>query len=154
MMEVLLYLYEHYLCREITVAGDAITKELVLAGFKQQEILRAYRWLDTLYAELEKYQALPQEFQQLTRILTPEEIYTLGDECYRFLLKLHCAGLLSTQARELLIDRAVALSSQQLSLKQFKWIALLVLCLVADSHVSIEALENFILNEDTKQTLH
>ena len=58
---------------------------------------------------------------------TPEEERKLNTECRGFLHYLEQAGILDCTARELIIDRVLALESDDLDIGQVKWIILMVL---------------------------
>ena len=61
------------------------------------------------------------------RIYIDQELDKLDVECRGFLLFLEQSGILDSETRELVIDRVMALESDDIGLHQLKWIILMVL---------------------------
>lgn len=128
-LDVLMYLFEHYLDEESDMESDqeALKLELIQAGFPETEISKAFDWLEGLASEQHE---LPQEGRKgnpTTRIFTQEESERLGLECRGFLYFLEQVNVLDTTTRELVIDRVMALETDELDLEQLKWVVLMVL---------------------------
>ena len=128
-LDVLMYLFEHYLedDNEFESNQDVLHQELAAAGFPQVEIDKAFAWLDGLaiseipIARRNSMGPLP------TRVYTDEEAERLGLPCRSFLLFLEHVGILDMTTRERIIDRVMALESEEVELDQFKWVVLMVL---------------------------
>lgn len=125
-LDVLMYLFENYQAGEFSDADkqETLRDELVAAGFPEEEVGNAFNWLDGL-AESRQ---LPLIFGPgaSMRIYAREELARLPAECRGFLLYLEQLGILNLHARELVIDRLMALN-EDIDLERVKWVCLLVL---------------------------
>jgi len=153
-IDVLIYLYEHYMDGEPAVPSDQIIleEELVQAGFPKGEIKKAFDWLDELawrQGSLE-YRKAP---NQSIRVYTGEEQDRLDVEIQGLLLYLEQNGILDPFSRELVIERAMALETHELSVDDVKWIVLLVLMNQPDQEDALELMEEFVYHGDSG-TLH
>lgn len=128
-LDVLMYLFENYMNDEIEIDADeeSLRSELIDAGFHQSEISKAFAWLEGL-AELQG-KALPAAGMSTPslRVYTPEECEKLDLGCRGFLLYLEQVGVLDHSTRELVIDRVMALETDEIDLEQLKWVILMVL---------------------------
>ncbi len=130
-LDVLMYLFEHYLDEEdIDVESDreSLRHDLVEAGFPDEEIDRAFAWLEGLAVGAEQPQgeavrAAPSSI----RVYASQELERLDRDCRGFLLFLEQVGVLDNTTRELVIDRVMALESFDIDLEQLKWVVLMVL---------------------------
>ena len=127
-LEVLLYLFEHYSDEEFQLADNqsALTDELTQVGFGNAEIAKAFAWLESLLEQLEESaHDLPNKKLPI-RHFTHQEMQKLDTECRGFLLSVEQAGILDAASRELVIDRIMALEDD-IILEEVKWITLMVL---------------------------
>ncbi len=127
-IDVLIYLYENYLDNPEDAAPDHILlqEELMQAGFPNPEIQKAFQWLD----ELTEQQIVQREQARAThsfRVYTEDEQRRLDSDAQGLLLFLEQNGILDARSRELVLDRAMALDTDALSVEDLKWIVLLVL---------------------------
>ncbi len=128
MFDVLMYLFEHYYLDEETDLSpdrESLHTELVEAGFPSRDINQAFTWLEGLSAEENQIQA-PQTENAL-RIYSEIECERLDTESRGFLLFLEQMGILQPDARERVIDRVMALETDEFDLGQLKWVILMVL---------------------------
>lgn len=127
-LDVLLYLFQNYMSDEEDGSSDreSIETELLEAGFPSAEINQAFEWLDGLAARQETPVMLLNE-ERSFRIFTSQELARLDAQGRGFLLFLEQAGVLSSETRELVIDRVMALETEEIDLTQLKWIILMVL---------------------------
>ena len=131
-LDVLLYLFEHYFTNDAIDPGDDLTApdgplmgELVEAGFSAAEVRKAFDWLDTL-ARL-RPEPGPTRTNGPTRVFHGAELDKLDVESRGFLLFLEQHGILDADQRELVLDRAMALDQEALELDDLKWVVLMVL---------------------------
>ena len=126
-VDILIYLYENYMDGSQEAPNDQgeIQEELLQAGFPENEIERAFQWMDELVLHQSEQQLThrPQSF----RIYTDEESGRLDSECRGYLMFLEQNGILDHAGRELVIDRAIALENLHIGVEELKWVALLVL---------------------------
>jgi len=130
LIDVLIYIYENYMDSEESSSMDQITleEELLQAGFQQGEVTKAFDWLD----ELAWRQGSLVEFGRKVpnhsiRIFSDREQQKIDLEIQGLLLNLEHSGILDPMSRELVIERCMAIESEELSNDDVKWVVLLVL---------------------------
>ncbi|MDH5821938.1 DUF494 family protein [Luteimonas sp. RD2P54] len=126
-LDVLLYLFEHYFTDEADLLRDrdSLQTGLLQAGFSPAEISKAFDWLDGL-AEQRPGPAAPRTDGPI-RVYAGPELDKLDNEGRGFLLFLEQHGVLDADQRELVLDRAMALDQEELDLDDLKWVVLMVL---------------------------
>ena len=131
-LDVLLYLFEHYFTNDAIASSDDFTDrdgplmgELTDAGFSTAEVRKAFDWLDALARQ----RPAPGESRSNgpTRVFHATELDKLDTESRGFLLFLEQHGVLNPDQRELVLDRAMALDQDELDLDDLKWVVLMVL---------------------------
>lgn len=130
MFDVLVYLYETYYRPEACPDSEALVKKLSAVGFEEEEISKALGWLTDLAEATNEYSGrFPQQtaFSFGMRIYAPQEFDVLGTEAVGFLQFLESAKMISPIQREIVIERALAVSDSQVSLDKLKVIVLMVL---------------------------
>jgi Smg protein len=128
-IDILIYLFEHYIDDEIEldVDRDRLKSELREAGFESGQVAKAFDWLQELAVNRASADDLPSAAHTSSRIYTAEEQRKLDVECRGFMYFLEQAGVLDPLSRELVIDRVLALESDEIDIGQLKWIILMVL---------------------------
>lgn len=129
MLDILMYLLENYICGDIDDGADeaSLRVELQRAGFPDQEINKAFSWLDGLASMRDTATTLTAVTRPSLRIYTAEECKRLDSECRGFLLLLEQLGVLDLASREMVIDRVMALDTEETDLTDLKWVILLIL---------------------------
>ncbi|MGE5651197.1 DUF494 family protein [Noviherbaspirillum sp. UKPF54] len=130
MFDVLVYLYETYYRPEACPDSEALVKKLSAVGFEEEEISKALGWLTDLAEATNEYSdRFPQQtaFSDGIRIYAQQEADVLGTDGVGFLQFLEAAKVISPIQREIVIERALAISETQVSLDKLKVIVLLVL---------------------------
>ncbi len=127
MLDVLMYLFENYVHDQVDrpTAPAQLQEELLRAGFTEQQIDRAFNWLEGLSGLKGEVQSSP--VQRPFRIYTSTETEMIDIEGQGLLLYLEQAGILNGEAREAVIDRVMALQGEDFDLEQLKWVVLMVL---------------------------
>ncbi len=127
-LDVLMYLFENYFYDEPDDEPDreSMEENLHLAGFSNGEIDKAFAWLDGL-AEQRYQPEFAVRTEQPVRVFIESEIDKLDMECRDFIYYLSNVGILDPQRRELVIDRLMALESDEITLEDVKWVVLMVL---------------------------
>ena len=140
--DVLIYLFENYLDDDIDLIPDSegIKTELLQVGFEQAEVNRAFDWLETLTEQNNIKPSISSAF----RIFCQQEEIKLDIECRNFLLFLEHSGILTATTREIVIDRALAIENEKLTLDELKWTVLLVLLSQSDDDVAFSRMEDII----------
>ena len=128
MFDVLMYLFEnYYMDEELEMSPDreSLHSELVEAGFPASEISQAFEWLEGLAEQ--QHQIQPPQTENSIRIFSDRECERLDTESRGFLLFLEQMGILQPDARERVIERAMALETEDFDISQLKWVVLMVL---------------------------
>lgn len=146
--EVLMYLFENYMDEEAGLHNDpeSLKVELQEAGFMHTEINKAFEWLESL-ADLKDQQGHSRAKTSSLRIYTAREQEKLNTESRGFLLFLEQVGVLDQVTRETVIDRAMALHSDDFDLDQLKWVVLMVLFNQPGHEEALSWMENMVLDE-------
>ena len=132
MLEVLIYLFENYVINgdSFEPGQDELAKELIGAGFPNEEVDKAFVWLDGLLNSCESNdnkQSWQSEATTPIRFYHRDETLRLKSEGQSLLSRLVSAGLLDQYSRETVIERVMALESAVVTLDHIKWVVLMVL---------------------------
>jgi len=127
-LDVLMYLFENYFYDEPEDELDRASMEENLheAGFSNGEIGKAFNWLDGL-AEQRFQPEFKMRTDQPIRIFVDSETNRIDTACLDFIMYLSNVDILDAQRRELVIDRLLALESDEITLEDVKWVVLMVL---------------------------
>jgi Smg protein len=131
MLEVLMYLFENYMIEgsEFEPDHEVLSVELSQAGFGDNEINKAFDWLEDLSVLCEEADNPPSGGSELgVRYFSPEEETRFTKEEQGLLLSLQQNGILDAQTRELIIDRIMALETDEIDLDHLKWVIMMILC--------------------------
>jgi len=152
-MDILMYLFETYIHSdvELMVDQDELEDELLRAGFHQEEIYKALDWLEDLAAlqQTDQRSAIAKGASTSTRIYTTEEMHRLDVKNRGFLLFLEQVNVLTTETREMVIDRVMGLETQELQLDDLKWIILMVLFNVPGNENAYTLMEELLYTAET-----
>jgi Smg protein len=127
MFDVLMYLFEHYYMddeTELSPDRESLHTELMEAGFPSSDINQAFEWLEGLAVQ---NQTQAPQTENALRVYSAIESERLDAESRGFLLFLEQMGILTPESRERVIDRAMALETDDFDLSQLKWVVLMVL---------------------------
>jgi Smg protein len=127
MFDILVYLFENYYQSDLYPDEDALARKLTAAGFEHDDISDALTWLQGLSAT--DASTLPASLAESTafRGYAQAETTKLGVEGRGFLAFLEGAKVLTPLLREIIIERAMALSEDSVSIEKLKVIVLMVL---------------------------
>ncbi len=140
LIDVLIFIYENYMDADNQPQDQILLEEeLAKAGFSTEEIHKAFDWLDEL------------AWRQGS--LTDQEQQRLDLETRGMLLYLEQIGILDAASRELVIERAMALDTEDLTADDVKWIVLLVLLNQPGQESAFALMEEMIYNGD-QELLH
>ena len=145
--EVLIYLFENYMYEEEDLEHDrdSLQQELYEAGFQLHEIGKAFDWLEGLGATDESM--LRPHGSKTFRIFSEDEVAKLDTASRGFLLFLEQMGVLDHATREMVIERVMALESEEVDLDQLKWVVLMVLFNLPGQEASVAWMEDLVLDE-------
>ena len=130
MFDVLVYLYETYYRPDACPDSAALAKKLSAVGFEEDEISKALGWLTDLAETTQQLSVqYPQQtaFSFGTRIYVSQELDALGTAALGFIQFLESAKVINPIQREIIVERALAVSDTHISLDKLKVIVLMVL---------------------------
>lgn len=144
--DVLMYLFENYVDDDNQLSHDqeSLRVELVEAGFPNGEVDKAFTWLEGL---AEQRGVHHHQGTASIRIYASQECEKIDVECQGFLLFLEQLGVLDVAGREVVIDRVMALETDEFGLEQLKWVVLMVLFNQPGQEAAFEWMENLVYNE-------
>lgn len=150
-IDVLLYLFENYIDTEESQKPDKDTIELELerVGFQELEINKALDWLENMTVVAER----PLKRDASIRLYNDNELERLDVECRGYLLFLEQVGVLDVETREVVIERVLALESEEIDLDQLKWVVLMVLFYQPGREVAFAWMEDLVF-EDVEAVIH
>ncbi|EDP57721.1 DUF494 family protein [Vibrio sp. AND4] len=153
MMDILMYLFETYIHSdaELQVEQDELEEELQRAGFHQEDIYKALVWLEELAAlqQSDEHSAISTCIASAsTRIYTAPEMQRLDIESRGFLLFLEQVNVLTTETREMVIDRVMGLETDEFELEDLKWIILMVLFNVPGNENAYTLMEELLYTKE------
>ena len=153
-VDILIYLYENYMDGEHAPPSDQndLRDELAQAGFTNIEIDKAFDWLDELADQALSPQGDTHKAHSL-RIFTEQEMARLDVDSRGLLLFLEQNDILTQTARELVIERSLALDTPIITEEELKWIILLVLMNQPGQEAAFARMEDMVYNE-APQYLH
>jgi Smg protein len=129
-LDVLMYLFENYMDEdpEFNPDQETLTVELRQAGFPRAEITKALAWLEGLSGlRAEGAPRAAAARHQSLRHYAPQEMKKVDREARGFLQFLEHSGVLDAVTREMVIDRVMALETDEIGIEQLKWVILMVL---------------------------
>ena len=152
-LDILIYLFENYLDVEDEPQPnrDTLREELEMAGFAESGIDRALEWLEGLSADSVRGADHPQN--RSFRIFNGHEQTRLTLEVRGYILHLENVGILSGQQRELVLDRLLALDSEEIDTEQVKWVVLMVLFSQPGQEQAYQRMEDLVF-EGQSDSLH
>lgn len=139
MVEVLAFLFENFLHRQIDIQAhfDQIARELPQVGFDVEEVDGAMDWLDeTLRSE--RFDTPLLKESRSPRLFTALEIAKIDNEARGMIYFLSNNCLITPSIRELLIDRAMALRINTVTKTELRWVLLFVMM---NTHARQDVLE-------------
>jgi Smg protein len=145
-LDVLLYLFEHYFYDEPDAVRDrdSLQKTLIQAGFAPADIHRAFDWLDGIARE-----PLPAGAAsgRALRVFVEPEMERLDAAARGLLISLESRGVLDAEQRELVLERALALEQDELDADDLKWVVLMVLFHRPGAEAACAWIENQMFDE-------
>lgn len=146
MFDVLVYLYENYWRPDACPDPVRLARKLTAVGFESDEIEEALSWLDGLASVAEAYVGTQAEHSM--RVYSAQEQDHLGQRSIGFISFLESAGVLPPPMREMIIDRATAISGEAIDLEDLKIIILMVFWSLGEEPDALILDELFVEEED------
>jgi Smg protein len=157
-LDILIYLFEHYMLENPDKEPDeeSIMIELIQAGFNHMTIDSAFDWLENLAIMCDEHDAdaSTEISENSMRHYHGNEIEKLSLETRSLLLSMEQCGVLSPIAREMVIDRLMALDIDDIELHHVKWVILMVLTNCTGSHPGATDWTEALLLDDFQSPAH
>ena len=155
LFDVLMYLFDNCVEEDEGLGSDQeiLKAKLADAGFTDSQIDKALDWLEglTLRNENSSVNKIPD--QGVNRIFNEQEMSRLDTECRGLITFLEQVNVLDANDREMVIERTMALESEEIDLHQLKWVILMVLLNRPDRDSSLSWSDD-IVNDQIEIRLH
>ena len=153
-LDVLMYLFETYTDADSEPEADrnALRAELERAGFGSGEISKALDWLDGL-ASRDEDPEWESPTERASRVFSNFETSRLDAAARGYIMYLEQIGILSAAQRELVIDRVMALETEEIEVEQIKWVVLMVLFSQPGQEIAYARMEDLVF-EETSDLMH
>ena len=155
-LDILIYLFENYIDAEFDAAPepnrDTLKAELEQAGFADRQIEQALSWLDSLANS--QGRAKPAPTARSIRVFDVSECDRLDLACRGYILQLENLGILSPVQREWVIDRLLALVTEDIDIEKVKWVVLMVLFSQPDEATAYAQMEDLVFEEQAEHAVH
>jgi Smg protein len=142
-LDILIYVFDRYMLDQAPEVPQRahLARDLERAGFARAKVERALDWLTDLAFEQLRTPAEPAPERGL-RVFADSELARLSTECRDVLLRLERARVLSSAQREIVIERMLALDTDEPDTEQLKWVVLMVLSSQPGQELAVERLVN------------
>jgi Smg protein len=150
-LDILIYVFDQYMMAEAPEVPEreALAADLERAGFGRHDVERALDWLADLAGERSRPDI--DSTQPSLRVFADEELERISTSCRGYLLQLEREGILSPLQREIVIDRLVALESDQygdeVDIDRLKWLVLMVLSSQPGQEQACARMEHLVLDD-------
>jgi len=147
-LDILIYVFDHYMLEDTpdVPEREALAHDLERAGFAAPNFQRPLDWLADLAGERHR-----PDFpigRRAIRVYADGELTRMSTESRGFLLTLERTGILSPAQREIVIDRLLALDTDELSIDQLKWVVLMVLSSQPGQGEACARMEDLVFDSD------
>ena len=143
-LDILIYVFDRYMLHETpdVPERERLARDLEGVGFTPANVERALDWLTDLAFGHE--QGGVERSTSGVRVFSDSELARLSTECRGLLLTLESARVLTPQQREIVIERMLALETEEPDTEQLKWVVLMVLSSQPGQELAVERLGGLI----------
>lgn len=144
-LDILIFVFDRYMLEEVPTVPDRehLARDLEQAGFARANVERALDWLTELAFGHERA-PLPAADEGATtagmRVFVDSELLRLSAECRGLILSLERGRVITPQQREIVIERLLALETDEADAEQLKWVVLMVLSSQPGQELAVERL--------------
>lgn len=146
-LDILIYVFDRYMLNETpdVPERERLARDLERAGFEPANVERALDWLtDLAFGHERASQTLPADTARGVRVFSDSELARLSTECRGLLLRLESAYVLTPAQREIVIERMLALDTEESDTETLKWVVLMVLSSQPGQALAVERLGGLI----------
>tara|TARA_B100001758_G_scaffold246999_1_gene263505 strand:+ start:1618 stop:2094 length:477 start_codon:yes stop_codon:yes gene_type:complete len=142
-LDVLMFMFQSYVedNEEVELDKESLHKNLSDAGFADQNIERAFAWLEGLPG-VDDTSLINKPTNNSFRLFSEAEHLKIGEEGLSFLMFLERLGIYNSEIREHVMDRIMALDTQSVDLSQIRWVVLMILFNTPGNESSYTWLQN------------
>ena len=146
-LDILIYVFDQYMLAEAPEVPEreTLAADLERAGFGRRNVERALDWLADLAGERTR----PAMSSRALRVFSGDELERISTSCRGYLLQLEQEGILSPLQREIVIDRLVALESDDIDIDRLKWLVLMVLSSQPGQEQACARMEDLVFEDST-----
>jgi|SRR5215467_35868 len=139
-LDILIYVFDRYMLSEAPEVPERahLARHLEHAGFTPRNVERALDWLADLAFNQDRGVLGGEEAQSGVRVFSDSELARLSTECRGLLLKLERAHILTPAQREIVIERLLALETDEPDTEQLRWVVLMVLSSQPGQELAVE----------------
>ncbi len=127
MFEVLVFMFKNYFANQAVLDDSAMEQELSEAGFNQDDILGAFDWFQKMELMLNAPEFDYAHSAKAIRLFSASESKKIDTESLGFLISLQQADVINDVERDLIIDRAMALTTSIITIEETRWITMMAL---------------------------
>lgn len=127
MFEVLVFMFENYFAHHAMPDSDVMEQELSAAGFERTDIVGAFKWYQEMKVRLTQPDINDSYAYSGTRVFSNIELKKINAESIGFILFLQQANVINDMERDLIVDRAMALKQQVITVEEMRWITMIAL---------------------------
>ena len=127
MFEVLVFMFENYFAHHAMPDADVMGQELSAAGFEQTDIDGAFDWFDEMKYRLTQPDIQYSHQYSGMRVFSETELKKINTESIGFVMFLQQANVINDMERDLIVDRAMALKQQEITVEEMRWITMIAL---------------------------
>ena len=146
-LDILIYVFDRYMLNEVPEVPERerLARDLERVGFARGKVERALDWLTDL-AYHHGREPLAADAVRGVRVFSDSELARLSTECRGLLLKLERAHVLSPAQREIVVERLLALDTEEPDTEQLRWVVLMVLSSQPDQELAVERLGGLMMD--------
>jgi len=147
-LDILIYVFDRYMLNETPAVPERahLARDLERAGFAPRNVERALDWLTDLAFHQEREVLAGDGAQGGVRVFSDSELARLSTECRGLLLKLERAHILTAAQREIVIERLLALETEEPDTEQLRWVVLMVLSSQPGQELAVERLGGLMMD--------
>lgn len=127
MFEVLVFMFENYFAHHTMPDVDVMGQELSAAGFEQTDIDGAFDWYEEMKCRLTQPDIRYSHQYSGMRVFSEVELKKINTESIGFVMFLQQANVINDMERDLIVDRAMALKQQEITVEEMRWISMIAL---------------------------
>jgi len=151
-LAIVSFIAQYFLDDRDMMTESDLVEELLAVGFEADEIDAAFCWMESQTLAAPLAEATLGNPPSSHRVFTNEESLALSAEARGFLTRLRSMGLLDAEVQEEVIDKAMQMAEDEVTLKEIKTIT--VLAMFANSHNEWRREYDCLLEDDWPRLLN